>query len=305
MSELRRPSPPRPGAPCLEPEEIAALVEGRLSPAARTRVVEHLADCDECRELLAESLAVAREAGIELPAVEAAAVPVHPAARPRRATWIPGTLAAALLIAAALAWFYGPGRETGLVGSSAVARLAADPGTRLGGEWSEPVWSVTRGEGPAYPLPAIAFRLGVRSADLELALARGESERLAARRLAAELAQLAGQIPLADPVASVYRSLGDRLAAAGPVDRARLARDAAVAADLAREAADPELFDLGRWAESGRLAAVAGQPEPLRVWRRRRPPSVADERLRPAIERAAAGSAADLETLIRTAAELP
>jgi hypothetical protein len=305
MTETRRPSPPRSVDPCPEPEEIAALVEGRLAPAARTRVVEHLADCDECRELLAESLAVAREAGIELPAVEAADVLLHPATRRRRAAWIPWTLAASLLLAAALAWLYGSWRETGLVGSSAVARLAADPEARLGGEWSEPVWSVTRGEGPVHPLPATAFRLGVRSADLELALARGGSERLAARRLAAELAQLAASIPLADPVASVYRSLGERLAAGGAVDRARLASDAAVAADLAREAADPALFDLGRWAESGRLAAVAGQPEPLRVWRRRRPPSVADERLRPAIERAAAGSAADLEALIRAAAELP
>ena len=80
--------------PCLDPETIAAYLDRRLDPAERTRVEEHLADCEECRTLLSETAAFLE--------ADAAAKPAPVALRPRaaRRTWIWSMAAAAATLLA-------------------------------------------------------------------------------------------------------------------------------------------------------------------------------------------------------------
>ena len=48
-----------------ELETLAAFVDGRLSGAERASVVEHLASCDDCLEVVAETAAVQEELDAE------------------------------------------------------------------------------------------------------------------------------------------------------------------------------------------------------------------------------------------------
>lgn len=54
---------------CLDDETLAALIDGRLKGSARQAVVEHLAACEQCYEVMAEALhlrqALADEEGLE------------------------------------------------------------------------------------------------------------------------------------------------------------------------------------------------------------------------------------------------
>jgi hypothetical protein len=242
---------PRRGCP--ELELLAAFADGRLAGAERAAVVAHLADCEACREIVVETRALAERpfaAGAE---ARGEVVPFRrPARRGRGKAALVAAAAAAVAVAGAL-WFFGRPVEVG----GLLAELGRDQAAvaRLGGDWSEPLWSVTRGDGPVVSEKARAFRLGVRSACLELALAAGD--RRAARRLAAESALLVGDVPLADPVAHLYREIARRAGEPGAA-LAPLAADASTAARLAREAVEAPLWELGRWSESGRLAAAAG-----------------------------------------------
>lgn len=75
---------------CLDPETIAAYLDRRLDPAERTRVEEHLANCEECRTLLSETALF-----LEADAVAKPGVAVHPSRRPW--VWSLAAAAAALL----------------------------------------------------------------------------------------------------------------------------------------------------------------------------------------------------------------
>jgi CHAT domain-containing protein/tetratricopeptide (TPR) repeat protein len=79
---------------CLAPETIAAYLDRRLDPAERTRVEEHLADCEECRTLLTETAAFLE--------ADAAAKPdaVPGATRPARRPWVWSAAAAAAALLA-------------------------------------------------------------------------------------------------------------------------------------------------------------------------------------------------------------
>jgi len=248
-------STPRAGCPDLE--SLAALAEGRLVGAARAAVLEHLADCDDCRELVVETLAITAElAGAAGGGAAGTVVPFPEPKRPGRARWIAAAAGVAVL---ATAIFFARGRTR--TPEAALAELARQPGVtaKLGADWNEPLWSVTRGEGPVVSERARAFRLGVRSADLDFALAAGE--RVAARRIAAESALLVADVPLADPVTSVYRDIAQALATEKGA-MATYEQDATTGRKLAREAVDPGTYDLGRWAETLRLAATSGASLP-------------------------------------------
>jgi anti-sigma factor RsiW len=47
---------PRAGAGCPDPEEMAAYLDRRVEPDRRSIMQTHIADCDDCREWLAESV---------------------------------------------------------------------------------------------------------------------------------------------------------------------------------------------------------------------------------------------------------
>jgi len=82
---------------CLEPEAIAALVEGRLSRRERRNLEVHLASCKACCTVLAEAIRYSEEQGNR-------AVVRFP---PRPVLWTAGALAATVLVAVAV-WQFAP-----------------------------------------------------------------------------------------------------------------------------------------------------------------------------------------------------
>jgi hypothetical protein len=227
---------------------LAAFVEGRLADRERDLLVEHLADCDRCREVVAESSAL-----LAAMATETGGENVRPFPAPRfTRRWALAGVAAALAAAAIGLYVHfrpSPDRLLAqLVASGAASELAA--------EWGEPRWPVMRGEQPDADERAHAFRLGVRAVDLELALATGDF--VLAERFAREAsASLAAQ-PFADLVSRRLGELATRIGGGGSADS--LAEEARRALQEARGYVDPSLYDLGRWAETGRLAASLGRP---------------------------------------------
>lgn len=170
---------------CPDLEELAAFADGRLSGAARDAVVEHLADCEDCYEIYAETLRVQEDLGpravpleddppltvltdapvvghspltmpadapvaVQPPLAMPAGAPVvvHPRSyRPVR--W--AVPAAALAAAAALAVVVLPrwlGTGTSVIPVGDVAALVADSSLGDVGEWYEHDWPRKRGMGP-------------------------------------------------------------------------------------------------------------------------------------------------------------
>ena len=82
---------------CLEPEAVAALVDGRLSRRERRLLEVHLASCKECCTVLAEAVRYREEQGL-------GAVARFP---PRRVLWTASALAASVLVAVAV-WRFAP-----------------------------------------------------------------------------------------------------------------------------------------------------------------------------------------------------
>lgn len=240
-------SAPRQGCP--ELEALAAFVEGRLEANERTAVIEHLAGCDACREVVAESRALAGE--LELVAREAAPEVVpFPVRRRLLPGWRFGVAAALVLVGAGLGFFVllRPPSVEALLG-----RLVnRGDAVHLPATWTDPTWSVMRGEGPTLSDRAVAFRLGVRSADLALALAMRDQE--AVRRLAAENVLLLSGVPFSEPIATTYREIAAK-ASEPSTNWSELARSAVAAGAEVRDSTDENLVELGRWAETGRLLA--------------------------------------------------
>jgi hypothetical protein len=248
------PIPEDPRADCPEIEQLAAFVDGALGSAERAQLIEHLDECDACREIVADtaSLSAAR-----LKDAEGSRAPrVRDIARPparRRNSWV--AAAGFVLVAGSGLLLWQHQRD---FTSEALTRITKVESVRdsLGKEWNEPHWSVMRSTGPNISERARAFRLGARAAALEVAL--GISDRLAARSLAAEMALLVGNEPLTEPIARIYREIADGLAAEGASTSAHR-KSAQIGASLSREAFAPELWELGRWAETGRIIADSGR----------------------------------------------
>ncbi|WP_291990410.1 zf-HC2 domain-containing protein, partial [Luteitalea sp.] len=75
-----------PATPCPSDLELALFVEGTLPPDSRDRMVTHLAECDDCREVVATVVAARAVDDLSAPA---------PAAAPAAAAPAPPTLPAA------------------------------------------------------------------------------------------------------------------------------------------------------------------------------------------------------------------
>lgn len=261
---------------CPGPETIAAFIDGCLGRAERRRVVEHLAGCETCYETFADAVRFLDEdresEGEEAEVLE------PPSGRWRPRLWMVLPLAAAAGLALVVAgpllrgWRAPPAK----VPAADYAGLIATGGdlSRISTEsWTEPRerWPRFRGSGAATSgEQAAAARMGVLAVDLEAALADGDRAQgaEAARRLAFELDSEV--FLLSEDIQDAYGDLAEALeagAAAGPT-----AAPADLERDLVEIFTDGELryYGLGKWAEAGRLAAVAGNREYFRSARVRR-----------------------------------
>src|SRR5260370_30538745 len=92
-------------ADCPDLEDIAALLDGKLTARERARLTEHLAGCESCYEIFAGAAHILDDSREEL---QPAATP-HPFERPRQARALrPRAWWAAAAPAAALAATLGP-----------------------------------------------------------------------------------------------------------------------------------------------------------------------------------------------------
>ncbi|MBP7586825.1 MAG: zf-HC2 domain-containing protein [Thermoanaerobaculia bacterium] len=237
---------------CPELEALAAFVEGRLEGAEQAAVIEHLSDCEACREVVAESRALLAELD---PAAAAPQAPARPLEfRPRSSARRIWALAAGLaLTSAGLGYFL-------LAKSPSVDAVMADfaqrgDAARLPSDWTDPRWPVMRGDEPSLADRALAFRLGVRRADLALAIALGD--RASIELLANETAATLAGVPFAESIADRYRQIASG-AHDSAIDLSVFKASAALAARETREAVDEVTLDFGEWAETERLLASAG-----------------------------------------------
>lgn len=232
----------------IDPEQLAAFLDGTLPAAERARVLEALARDPEELSVFADAAHVLDAGGTA--ARSEAPLPF----RRRNARWL--VAVPVLAAAVALLVILPPERLPGgalldlidgarLVDTPADGSLAA----RLGPGWDAPGWSGSRGDAGTLSPAARAFRLGDRVA--ALAVARGAGDRGALRSLAAEVALALQADPAAGPVAALFRNLA--ASADLPTDD-RLTRAAAQARALV---AEPVWFDLGSWTEAARLAMRA------------------------------------------------
>jgi Putative zinc-finger len=121
--------------------------------------------------------------------------------------------------------------------------------------WIETGWSVARGDAASgLDENAVAFRVGARLLDLQLAHRAGESRDMVS--LAGEIARYLGTIPYAEPARAEVDRFRAALAAHAPADRVDTLNQVAEAVVRATLPADP--LTAGLWCEAARMAARAG-----------------------------------------------
>lgn len=160
------PAPPR----CPNDLDLALFAEGRLDAVARQAMVTHLADCDDCREILATVAAALPDAGEDV-----GPQPAPPPPPPAR--WRGGAAAAALALAA-----------MAVIGVRLAMPPAADPaGPASNAAWSELVDAIG-------PTRTVEARLSGLSAHRPLAAptrAEAADASFALQALAGRLAEAA------------------------------------------------------------------------------------------------------------------
>lgn len=236
-------------------ETIAAFLDQRLSEEERRAFIERLDREPALYEVFVETVRYreSQEAGAGAEVVE------HPSRR--GGSWmIPGAVAAMLAIAV-----FGPflideaSRHSGL----ALARDLVEGGDLeavLEPDWYEQGWRRTRGLTPLRSDVDSAFRVGVHTVDLEVALRLGREEE--ALRLLRYIDRELGNVDSAD---RLRQSFGEMLRRAERgVAAERLVESLREAEPLALELPVGHGYAFGTWAEAGKLAARSRQEDLLR-----------------------------------------
>jgi hypothetical protein len=201
-------------------ELLAALIDGRLTGEERARALRLLAESDDALELFASALR-------DQPKPEPGVVPISAARRWRQ--WkVALPVAAAAVLAVVLPRLITLGGSADFATQFATdfgqAPLAANGAQKvamvpLNSGWDARGWT-TRGVGvrPAAGTSRagsatenkLAFRLGVRTVDLQVALSRGDTA--IARRVADEIHDMLNSVSFSPAVADSYDKLREHLA---------------------------------------------------------------------------------------------
>lgn len=231
-------------------EDLAAYVDGRLSPERRAWVEEHLARDEELYEVFLGTVAFQQEHG-----------PTAAKKKLRLSTRriFTGLAIAALLVLAIGVRFWRPPPTA----ETWAKQLEPTTIIALGEDWSDPGWSRNRSVGDCPPAEGHAFRLGAWTLDLRLALAASDVE---------QIERLTGQLEhLADECAHLflglaYRQLHERWEGLDAVSRQELVGDIEEQIEelFAQDPSEASLFRLGGWAEAGRHAALTKDAKALK-----------------------------------------
>ncbi len=236
---------------CSSLEEVAALAEGQLRGAERDRVIAHLADCADCREVFASTVEVAEALDAEDKPAAIVEMPPQPAPRPR---WISRTVASAaaalVIVGGVVTWQLNAQRAPP---SPSDWLAAMPPATEL----APHVWGGIRMRGGDDDLGESrkkAVELGALLVDAEVTLRAGDAEQAAdALHRMATIVEDAGWME--DDVATLRKIAGD-----GDVQRMRdeLAKALPGLTQRLDERFEPAILDLGTFAEEAQVAASAG-----------------------------------------------
>ena len=233
--------------PDVDAERLAALIEGRLPPDERERVLAAIDKSPALRDAYTDALAAL---GAMTPA------PVREVAR-----WnFLGSLtplhklevaAAAVVLIAISPLVFRQLVSTGVPDTGdAVASIALSDSAATG-ILNQPVWGVTRGDGEGALAPdARGIRVGAAIASYELRRNRGDSLSAAA---ALEVAALLESAPGGAIAANAWRSMGSASAATD--------RSLTEATRLAEQVAGAERVRLGAWLQGARFASAASDSE--------------------------------------------
>ena len=235
----------------LDLELLAALADGRLSGEERARAVRMLADSDEALELFANTVR-------EQHATDVTVVPITSARRWRQWKFVLPVAVAAALAVVMVPRLAGPAKHGALANEYAM-ELAQNPrfagGLRDG--WEQRGWAVTRGgtrargtSGAPKVESGLAFRLGVRTVDLQVALRRGDTA--LAGRMTNDLLETLKAVEFTDLVGAGYAELRSKLATE-PLARS-LERASAADRELADLLASPS-YEFGQWVGAADVAA--------------------------------------------------
>lgn len=237
-------------------ELIAAFIDGRLTGDDRARAVKLLAESDEALELFTNSLR--DQQNVSAPNV----IPLSSVRSRRRWRVVAPIAAAAALAIVAIPTLYRHGAQNQSA-SSFTAVVVDDAGFAgaLRPGWDQR-WSMTRGDDtPVVVRTAspqenrLAFRLGVRSLDLQIALSHGDTA--LATRLAGEMVTNLKGIGFSDLVGTSYGDLKTRIATD---NREQLLERATRAEHDLRELLGTSVqpvYTLGQWSAAAELAAEA------------------------------------------------
>ena len=252
------------GLPPKDLETIAAFIDQRLPPEERAEFLERLDREEDLYEVFVEIVRFRDEEmaeGIEGNPEDGdgAEIIAHRAGR----NWSRWTLPAAamLFVAVAVGWI---SWSIGGTEPAHVEKLVADGrlDVRLGDGWLTPVWSEVRGVSRLSSDADTAFRIGVRDVDLQVALLLGREDD--AVGLTHELERLLAGIEFSELVQKEYAALRGSIEARGTTSPELI--DQAAAIREVGQAYLPQLgeaYELGRWTETGRLAAKGSNVEVL------------------------------------------
>ncbi|HET7457830.1 MAG TPA: hypothetical protein VFJ74_09255 [Gemmatimonadaceae bacterium] len=251
--------PPRssaPGAPAVDAERIAALLDGRLDERQRAALLKEIDADPSAFEPFVDAIAVLRELDAEQrqerpPA--GGAVPTDIRRLPWRVSRFGGwmAIAAALLIAVAGPFLWRARTSGGGSGRAfddpmqLAARL--EPAAAVSAnDWRASAWDERRGAGAPLSVRGRAVRIGARVVDLEL-LARASDS--SAARVALEIASLLEDIPAASGAAHAYDALAQSPGGVGAPEGRRRALHSA------EQVTDVRDVRAGAWLEAARVAA--------------------------------------------------
>lgn len=227
--------------PLLDPERLAALLDGRLSNAEAAVVRAQLASADDAAlAMYADVVAVVSELDEQRAGEPARVIPMGQA---RRMRWL--GLPVALIAAGVLGVVFVKGYSgtPALTGSrrpveyaSALPSTVVLPGA--------PVWGVTRGAQQAVSETGRYVRLGALSTDMGVVLAHDDT---ASAAVAEAMASYLDEVPGAGSVASALRAAARATMPTRKQDLRRLAQQGI-------RFADEPFMRAGAWLEALRLA---------------------------------------------------
>ena len=238
-------------------ELIGALMDGRLTGAERERAIKLLGESEEAFEVYTEALRVRADLEEDEDEEEKddTVVPIDERRTRKTFAWpaIGSAAAAAVLVFALWPSIQAKGDNLNAPASQITAALEGRPdlGRALVGEWDQRTWSVTRGKSSQLVESTVAFRLGVRVVDLNVAIAAGDTAR--AGRLMTEIIGSLDQVPLSDDVKAEYSGLRAQLT--GGAAKSPFKELAAQAETGLGDVVESFWFAFGRWVGGGELAA--------------------------------------------------